>query len=35
MDVEIQEKKVARLEKDKIDLDREKYRAELKAKEAE
>ena len=34
MDKEIQEKKVAKLQKEMLDLDREKYKSELKAKEA-
>ena len=33
MDKEIQEKKVAKLQKELLDLDREKYKVELKAKE--
>ena len=33
MDKEIQEKKVAKLQKEMLDLDREKYKVELKAKE--
>ena len=33
MDKEIQEKKVAKLQKEILDLDREKYKVELKAKE--
>lgn len=33
MDKEIQEKKVAKLQKEMLDLDREKYKIELKAKE--
>ena len=35
MDKEIQEKKVAKLQKEMLDLDREKYKVELKAKEKE
>ena len=34
MDKEIQEKKVAKLQKELLDMDRKKYLAELKAKES-
>ena len=34
MDKEIQEKKVAKLQKDLLNLDRQKYQAELKAQES-